>query len=114
MRRALPVLCLAALAGCSGAQEPASADEAIDAWINAINAGDRDRACDLSIGEASRCQALLREAVPGRGRLELQGETVNSTTGQTSFKIGGARFDSVTAEQRDGKWRIRFATRLGG
>ena len=81
MRFAVAVVLAALIAGCGGDDQdaPRSAEETARAWVDAINAEDYERACDLSVFSLkSQCVEVMKEK-PFGDDLEVEGFYLNRT-----------------------------------
>lgn len=81
-----PLVCVVALlaAGC-GNGAPESAREAAREWVEAVNADDWARACELSAEERAGCErALARGFADPEGDLRLGGREGNAFTPSSS------------------------------
>ena len=79
MRFAVAVVLAALITGCGGDDQdaPRSAEETARAWVDAINAEDYERACDLSVFSLkSQCVEVMKEK-PFGDDLEVEGFYLN-------------------------------------
>ena len=99
-------LSLVASIGCGGPDEPDSAQDAIDAWVAAINERDWSRVCELEGDAGERCAARLERAYDrdaGRVRSAGRYQEGDRLIYGVDFPAGPA---GLSARRVDGEWRV--------
>lgn len=109
------------LAGCAGGSR--GADETARAWVDAINAAEWDRACELSVKESQQECVTAASAGFGDAQGEMRIEGVYRSGETTKFAVttpqtrsGGKEVDGWTAygpaelavERHDGEYLVHF------
>ena len=94
----VPVIGLVLLVGCDGEDEPSRSPEvAAQTWVEALNAEDYERACELSVVESeNECVKVLKLKPFGKSDLEVEGFYFNESGDGTN----GGTFAVSSAEDR--------------
>ena len=105
MKRVL-VTAAVALAGCGGADE--SPEGVVKEWAAALNEGDGERVCELSLPAERPCEPDSRKGYDGK-KVVFQGLAGNGNPDDRAYSLRAGRDTLiVTAVPRNGDYVVRF------